>query len=37
LYLGSVVECSCGKQFIKRDDQRDGNYWADYGRGGVEG
>lgn len=32
LYLGSIVECSCGKQFIKRDDQRDGPYWADHGR-----
>jgi hypothetical protein len=30
LYYGSVVECSCGKQYIKRDDQREGAYWADH-------
>ena len=29
LYLGSIVKCSCGKQYIKRDDQRDGLYWAE--------
>lgn len=29
LYLGSIVECSCGNRFIKRDDQRDGNYWQE--------
>lgn len=28
LYLGSIVECSCGKQFIKTENQRDGMYWA---------
>jgi hypothetical protein len=28
LYVGSEVECSCGQQFVKRDDQRDGLYWA---------
>ncbi len=26
-YLGSIAECSCGNQFIRRDDQRDGYYW----------
>lgn len=25
--LGTVIECDCGKQFVLRDDQRDGLYW----------
>ncbi|HCT81187.1 MAG TPA: hypothetical protein DGT23_32380 [Micromonosporaceae bacterium] len=29
LYLGSIVECSCGKRFKKCDDQRDGPYWSE--------
>jgi hypothetical protein len=29
LYLGSVVECSCGKRFTKRNDQRDGDWWEE--------
>ena len=28
LWLGSIVECSCGQQYVRRDDQRDGLYWA---------
>lgn len=27
LWLGSVVECSCGQQFIRAENQRDGLYW----------
>lgn len=27
-YIGSVAECSCGKQFIRAEDQRDGRYWS---------
>jgi hypothetical protein len=30
LYLGSIVKCSCGQHFIKRDSQRDGQYWEKY-------
>lgn len=26
--LGTVAECSCGIQYVRRDDQRDGPYWA---------
>lgn len=33
LWIGSVAECSCGKQFVRRDDQRDGMYWAEVDRG----
>lgn len=29
LMPGTTVRCSCGKQFIKRDSQRDGMYWSD--------
>ena len=32
MYAGSVVECSCGKQFEKRYEQRDGAYWAELPR-----
>lgn len=32
---GSIAECSCGKQFVLRDDQRDGLYWADIPRSDV--
>ena len=28
LYVGSIVECSCGRRYIRREDQRDGMYWA---------
>lgn len=28
-YLGSTAECSCGKRFVRRDDQRDGLYWEE--------
>lgn len=28
LWLGSVVECSCGNRFERRDSQLDGLYWA---------
>ena len=27
LPLGTVAECSCGKQYIKRDTQFHGRYW----------
>ncbi len=30
LWLGSIVECSCGQQYIRRDSQRDGIHWAPY-------
>lgn len=30
LYIGSIVECSCGEWFIRREDQRDGEYWGLY-------
>lgn len=29
LPVGTIVECSCKRQFVRRDDQRDGLYWAD--------
>lgn len=28
LYIGSIAECSCGRQFKKLDSQRDGIYWS---------
>jgi len=30
LYYGSIVKCSCGRQYIKTSDQREGAWWADY-------
>jgi hypothetical protein len=33
LWLGSIVECSCGMQYVKREDQRDGEYWAEVRNG----
>jgi hypothetical protein len=30
MYLGSIVKCSCGQHFIKRDGQRDGQFWEKY-------
>ena len=30
VYLGTVVQCSCGNQFVCADDQRDGAYWAEH-------
>jgi hypothetical protein len=29
LYIGSVVQCSCGQRYVRRSDQRDGLYWAE--------
>lgn len=25
--VGSIAECSCRKQYVMRDDQRDGPFW----------
>lgn len=30
LYFGSIVKCSCGQHFIKRESPRDGAYWEKY-------
>lgn len=30
LWLGSIVECDCGQQYILRDDPMEGQYWAKY-------
>jgi len=27
IYYGSIAECSCGKQFVWVNEQRDGDYW----------
>jgi hypothetical protein len=27
LWVDSVAECSCAKQYIRRETQRDGRYW----------
>lgn len=27
-YTGSIAECTCGLQYLRKDDQRDGRYWA---------
>jgi hypothetical protein len=27
LDIGTVVKCSCGKKFVKREDQREGFFW----------
>lgn len=27
-YIGSIAECSCGKQFIRAEHQIDGRYWS---------
>ena len=29
LISGSIAKCSCGKTFIKVEDQRDGYYWKE--------
>lgn len=28
LDLGSIVQCSCGSQYIRRENQIDGPFWA---------
>ncbi len=28
LWVGSVVKCSCGQRYERRENQRDGLYWA---------
>jgi hypothetical protein len=28
LWIGSIVECSCGQRYIRNDDQRDGLHWV---------
>lgn len=28
--VGTIAECSCGDQYICRDEQKDGPYWAEY-------
>lgn len=30
LYLGSIVECDCGRRYKLSEDQRDGRYWAQH-------
>lgn len=28
LWIGSIVECSCRQRYERRENQRDGMYWA---------
>ncbi len=28
LWIGSIVECSCGQRYVRQENQRDGMYWA---------
>jgi len=28
LWIGSIVECSCGQRYERRENQLDGMYWA---------
>lgn len=27
LEVGSIVECDCGKRYVRSDSQRDGKFW----------
>lgn len=27
LWIGSIVECSCGQRYERRENQLDGSYW----------
>lgn len=32
VWFATIVECSCGEQYIWADDQRDGPHWAHHPR-----
>lgn len=29
-YIGSIAECSCGQQYIRKEQQFDGRYWSEH-------